>query len=135
MCLYPPPRLPRRASHAGNGPHLSSPRFPGRHSLGVPPWEGLPGRASLGKLPWERCPRRSLPGKDLLGPGHPAPRISWNHSHDFLSPSFLACFSTRSGAALFRSWHRKTSQNGAQTLPKWSPKRVRNRSYVENAEK
>ena len=46
-------------------------RFPGRDSLGVPPWERLPGRASLGKLPWERCPRRSLPGKDLLGPGHP----------------------------------------------------------------
>ena len=35
----------------------SSPRFPGRHSLGVPPWED-----SLGEPPWE-----SFPGRDALG--------------------------------------------------------------------
>ena len=108
--------------------------LPGRDSLGVPPWntpwESLPGRDPLGEIPWER-----LSGKNLLGPGHPPGEISQNGLRDFLSRFFSACFLNRSGTPLFRSWHRKTFQNGAQTLPKSSPKRVRNRSYVANTEK
>ena len=49
--------------------------LPGRDSLGVSPWntpwESLPGRDPLGEIPWER-----LPGKNLLGPGHPPGEIS-----------------------------------------------------------
>ena len=106
---------------------ISWERLPGSASLGATPWESLPGTDSLGEIPSER-----LPGKTLLGPGHP---VTQSALHDFLSPSFSACFSNRSRTPLFRSWHRKTFQNGAQTLPKLSPRRVRNRSYVANPEK
>ena len=58
--------MSRRASHAGNGPHLSSPRFPGRHSLGEPPWESLPGKLSLESSPW-----KALPGKESFRAGPP----------------------------------------------------------------
>ena len=103
---------------------------------GMPSSAHLPGNASRG-MPLGNLPGETLPSWECLSGNslRASPASARSYSHDFLSPCFSPSFSNRSGTPLFRSWHRKTSQNGAQTLPKSSPKRVRNRSYVANPEK
>ena len=98
--------------------------------LGMPLGECLSG-ISLENLYLPGNASRGIP----LGPAQPLLGATRNYLHDFLSPSFFPSFSNRSGTPLFRSGLRKTSQNGAQTLPKSSRKRVQNRSYVAKAEK
>ncbi len=160
---YPPPRLSRRACHQA-GPSLfcftflspvlarlswiASEGSPGMDRLAWIAWNGSPG---MDRLSWiaspgtpcldslERIPWNGSPGKYSFRAG-PArysgfSRLCWESPHGFLCSSFLACFSTPSRAPLFRSWHRKTSQNGAQTLPKSGPKRSKIQCYVANAEK
>ena len=151
IIVYPPPRLSRRACHqAASVSSLESlswspllDRLSWIASSGSPlldrlSWIACPGSPLLDRLSWIASPGSPLLDRlerNLLGPDHPVTQVSRDRLRDFLSSSFLACFSSRSRAALFRAWRRKTSQNGAQNLPKWSPKRVRNRPYVENTEK
>ena len=92
-----------------------------------PPWPPL-GNLSSERISFRARPASARSYSELPG-------VTRNSLHDFSSPCFSPSFSNRSGTPLFRSSHRKTSQNGAQTLPKSNRKRVRNRSYVANAEK